>query len=783
VPSEQQRDQGDSGSARRGPAPLVCEQFQGINTATTRAGVPDQQMYWCDGFMPLAPRNLRTLHGIGPAVYTAPGGLAVVCFYFYNIGPTPYAVVFLSDGSVVQVGTTDGAVTQILPTGSILNPSISNLGVAQYGSQYLLIVANQPNGYWIWDGSVVYTAGTLAPRVLLTNTGSGYVTAPLVQATGGLGSGATFAATIDSAGHVVSVVITNPGSGYLGTDTPTLTFTGGNQAGSGGNLTAVLSASGPGTSAVLTANTVAVGGKFTIQSVTVNNGGSGYSPVTTVTATGGGVLTAPTLTPVITNGVITSVTVNNGGLFAGGDPNPPLTITDAGCFVVTSVTINNGGAGYGPNCSIAVSAGGSPQSQAVLLPVLSGGVIAEVTISSGGIYGSNTPPTLVVNDSSSTAAGTISVAPFGLSGTAIATYAGHVWIFNGAVFSWSAPGSVTDFATSDGGGTEKSNDSFLKVGYTAAVQTNGFLFLIGDSSMNYISGVQVTTANNVTTTTFTNNNSDPETGTPYPASVTTIGQDILIANQNGVYVSSGGTFQKKSEMLDGIYNSAPGSFNGAQLSAAKDLIFGKLVWMVLVPIIDPILKTQRNKLFMFNEKFWWASEQDVALTFIAAQEIGSVFQSWGTDGTGIYRLFEQPSNAFKKTMQTRLWDAPTGYDHTKSSCNIFALAQFIGAKSLSYSITIDNEFGIPVHQVTGNPISGTPPAFSWATAAGVPYVWQQQGGGPYSWAQVWPDAISVLPPTAVGQVGVLTGMTITTMCDDMVLISEMLQTEIVQYRA
>ena len=47
------------------PQPQIMEMFAGINTSTTRAGVPDQMCYWIDGFMPVAPRTLRTLPGVG----------------------------------------------------------------------------------------------------------------------------------------------------------------------------------------------------------------------------------------------------------------------------------------------------------------------------------------------------------------------------------------------------------------------------------------------------------------------------------------------------------------------------------------------------------------------------------------------------------------------------------------------------------------------------------------------------------------------------------------------
>lgn len=753
----QARDQGE----RRSPPPLACEIFQGINTATTRSGVPDQQMFWCDGFIPLSPRNLRVIPGIGNALYTAGVGKTVVCFYFYNIGSTPYAVVFLSDGSVVQVRTTDGQTTTILAATTINNPSITSIGVAQYGSQYLIIVASQLNGYWVWDGSLTYTAGTLAPGVTLTNVGSGYSQAPTVTATGGFGSGATFAATINGSGNVTNVLVTNPGSGYHAGDTPALVFTGGNAAGSGASLTAVLSFSGTGSGATFTPNFQLVGSTggipvYTISSVTVNNGGSGYSKLTTITFTGGAIDFGPASgTPVIVGGVITAVNLTTGGTYFNFNLGVTVHAVDNGYYFVSSVTGPPTGTLYGPSTAIKATLGGSPQTQATITPIIVAGVITGTTIVDGGVYGTNSAPTLTVTDTAVTAAGTVSLMPFGIKGNAVQTYSGHVWVFDGAVCNFTAPGSVSDFATSDGGGTFKSSDSFLKVGYTAAVQTNGFLFIIGDSSMNYISGVSVSTANNVTTTTFTNNNSDPETGTPYPASVVTIGQDILLANQNGIYVSSGGTFQKKSEMLDGVYNTAPGTFNGMQLSAAKALIFGKLIWMVLVPIIDPVTKVVSNKIFMFNEKFWWSTPQDVSLDFITTQEINSVFTAWGTDGTHIYPLFQKPSTAFLKRFQSRLWDAPVGYDFTKSTVNLFAMAQFLGSQDLTLDIYVDNEKG--------------------TTGRAGPYVFSGSMGDP--------EITTVMPPQAVGQVGALTGITVETIADDLSVVSVMIQDEIVQYRA
>lgn len=842
-----------------GIVPLSFETFAGVNTATQRAGVPDQQAYWLDGFMPLAQRRLRTLFGIGAATYTAGTPGNVLAFYFYNIGSTPYMAVFQADGSLIQVNTTTGVTTTILTAGSIINPSIPQMGMTQYGQQYLIAVANQTNGYWVWDGSLLYTAGTLAPGVVLTNVGAGYASPPAVAATGGHGSGATFVATV-SGGVVTNVAVSNPGSGYLSGDSVSLTFTGGTQVGSGATVTASLTSVAGGSNGTIGAlwSITTLGQFFPVPSIIAT--GSGYGSLVAASFNAlpsgdswqsGGI---PGIQPVQTSGTLSAVSLvpnssnptnllnnNNtrnsnanatsaagtslitvGNPFAGagalagmfvfdkttpvaipaqtsvvaanntgqrtvtlstpivnpgmsnGDqiqfvaPSlfPSISVTDSGYFYVSSVSIVAHGSGYGPNVSISVTGGGAPAAQAVLQPILSGGStgsLSSVVIKSGGVYGSNTPPTTTVVDSATAAAGTVLLMPFGVQGTAVQTYSGHVWVFNGNLFTFSAPGSVSNFATSAGGGSNQSNANYLKVGYTGAVSASGFLFLLGDSSMDYISGV--VTSGSVATTTFTQNNSDPDIGTPYPAAITTLGSEIFIANATGIFVSAGGTFQKISEPMDGVYNTVPAAqfnsnpFNGFQLSVAKATIFGKRVWMALVPIIDPVGNVQVNKLLMVRDKkVWWASNQDVGLTFIQGQEINSIFTAYGTDGTHIYPLFNQPSSAFLKVAQSRLWDEPGGIDFTKATSRFWSTWFCNSTVSTSISLTIDavgvDGSGSQYTNTNGYSIAGP-------TATGY-YCSQPQG---------------------VGQQGIFTGMTIRTSAADMELITAKIAEEIVGERS
>ena len=63
----------------------------------------------------------------------------------------------------------------------------------------------------------VYQAEGKITKLELVNGGSGYLTAPLVEITGGGGTGATATAVIQN-GSVIRVILTNPGSGYNSDD-------------------------------------------------------------------------------------------------------------------------------------------------------------------------------------------------------------------------------------------------------------------------------------------------------------------------------------------------------------------------------------------------------------------------------------------------------------------------------------------------------------------------------------------------------------------------------------
>lgn len=665
--------------------PLIFEGFMGINTATSRVGVDDKQMWWCDGWAPLAPRKLRTLPDVGTALWTIPGSAAIVFFKWVNVGTMSVAIVFLADGSIYQVTAATGAQTQIAAAGTILDPAIENVGVTQWASDWIIIVADQTNGYWLWDGTLFYSAGTIGPNVDLLNVGSGYTSAPTITPFGGSGAGASITA-VEANGFVTGFSVIAVGSGYLANEVIGLAF-------SGGGITA--------RTARLTAFT--------------------------------------------SNGALTTVSITDGGL--------GYTSLGASAAIV-------GGGGSGALLAISVAS-------------------TSISFASLTALGSgySTKPTVIVTDPNNPVAlATVGVMPLGIQGTDVETYAGHVWVINGATLFWTAPGSVQDFSTAAGGGNASSADSFLRVGYTKLQNANGFLYLIADSSINYISGVQ--TSGSPPTTTFSNQNADPEVGSPFAASVLTLDRAILFANSYGVHALSGSAVNKISEPLDGFWDSIP-NFDGLQLSSAKATIFDKKVWMVLSRFTDVATGETVNKLLMFQNGRWWASGQGVDLIFVAGREFQSILSAWGTDGTSIYPLFTTPSANFTKRVSTRLWDAPGGYQFGKATSRFWSMFNYIGTSvAASFNLDVENEV---VGNVNTYTFSSPTPTIPVVNASGVTIPTVNASSVTITVKSVQ-SGYFVTDPTAIGQQGTCLGFTVYTTQADLEMISAMIQPEIVQYR-
>ena len=241
--------------------------------------------------------------------------------------------------------------------------------------------------------------------------------------------------------------------------------------------------------------------------------------------------------------------------------------------------------------------------------------------------------------------------PFGVSGTAIEIFGARVWVLNGAQFSFSAPGNGANFATSSGGGTTPSTDGFLKVHFMNLKQSNGFLYLFGDSSINVISNVQTT--GSPATTTFNNQNVDPQTGLGWRDAMTPFGRAVCFMNPTGVYALFGGSAEKISDKIDKLFEKA--NFSTVIPTMFVCTIFSVRCLGLVMNTLDPTTNTQRTLIVLWNGSKWFLGSQSFTSVFAATMEMNSTPQGWATDGTHVYQLFTTPSSTLTKKVQTKLW--------------------------------------------------------------------------------------------------------------------------------
>lgn len=721
---------GTNSQTNEQPQPFTVEDFGGLDTKAKRPAIGPKDFYILENWMPIGPGNMRTLYDKAETpIYTTVNPRTILNYAFYNIGSDRYAVVFLDNGTAIQVNTETLATTTI---SAVANTFYSGTGalptVAQYQAKWLVITSQVgDDAYWIWNGTSLFAPGTLGPKVTMLSSGRGttpYTSPPTVTAYGGAGAGATFLANLGPQGHVTDVEVTNPGSGYDHEDRVTLVFTGGggqNQA----RATATVA--------------TATGG---VAIVTVTAGGSAYTaPV--VTFAGGGGSGARAFVSGAANGVVTDITVTDPG--SGYTSSPTVTIADSGGGAgagatavaeirrgqITAITVNSGGAGYTGQPEVLISAPndlGFPSIQAEAYATITAGAVSAITVSNRGVgYAS---ATVQLSGGNNSAEAEIGLMPYGVKGSSIETYKERVWIGDDTKLLACAADELTVFAASLGGVADPITDSFLRERLVALKQANGFLYRFGDSSINVISNVQTS---NGGTTTFNDSNVDPQIGTAWRDSVIAFGRALVFANPTGVYALYGGAAEKVSDQLDGLFANA--SFNtgqsGKEPSAFVATVFGIRMYGILFTTTTPGSQTLRDIIACWDGRKWFLYTPSALYRILASQSIDSELYGYLSTSTAIYLGFDHPSDTLVKTFATKLL-APVSYIMTTQALDFYFMAEDNAGDGGVVETYIDTERGSgPVHEtdvstfLTWTGIGGA--ALTWTGLAGAPLMFTSRG--------------------------------------------------------
>lgn len=337
------------------------------------------------------------------------------------------------------------------------------------------------------------------------------------------------------------------------------------------------------------------------------------------------------------------------------------------------------------------------------------------------------------NGSGSIAAQTGSGAP--TFGSDIAVYQDRVWITQGRILYYSAPGSFTDFTTADGGGFSVLVDPVLRSVVIRLHATNGYLYIFGLSSVQALSDVYVPTGASPPTPNFTLLPLTGIVGTDQPYSICDYGRLVIFGNRYGVWSISGTDVETISSFdpnnnynsaIDGTWqyvNFAQGVSAG-QFTSHNLLCCGFLIKRANDPIFgsDTVIMVYQGNAAGGR---WWSANWG-AITRITTSFVNGAPALFGYIGNSLYQLFANAATSPPANIQTGLWDFNdpiTAKEVIKAGVGISITSAAVAGATL----TVDqpNTSGtVPVS------LLGT---VQWVNAVGQPVSWVNYMNQPVSW--------------------------------------------------
>ena len=269
-------------------------------------------------------------------------------------------------------------------------------------------------------------------------------------------------------------------------------------------------------------------------------------------------------------------------------------------------------------------------------------------------------PLWLTNGATTDASGNPITMPSGLPGIyALEVYNQRMWVMGQTVISFSGPSNGALFDTADGGGSFGYFGDQLTYSYTDLAATAGFMYIFGDSNIDWINNVQLvgqaatgtSASTSPYTTEFQLSNYNPQIGHRFYRGVGKWLQAITVFDNVGAYVITGdGSTTWTSEKISNTWMTL--NATALQGTIAPVHVFGQR-WLLYNAIFTDPWGVARNMLLCWNGQIWTVCTQRYNLTNITYYEQNSTIQAFGTDGSAVYQLFAQPDPALEKRIATK----------------------------------------------------------------------------------------------------------------------------------
>ena len=429
---------------------------------------------------------------------------------------------------------------------------------------------------------------------------------------------------------------------------------------------------------------------YQVTNVVVNAAGTGYAVGDTLNLSDGNP-TTPAQIVVATiggSGNITGITLSTGGSYPGPSSSAQAPVGPTGNVVTT--TGNGTGATFTGNMSafsttILTNGYGYPASTiafdqfnrlAIFL------TLTEVTVTSSGVIG----------------------------GTAIATYAGRVWIALNRVVFFTDINSYYSFGGA--GGSFTINDAYLHDAVTALFAANNYLYIFGDTSIDSLSNVTV----NAGVTSFSRINITASVGTSTPTSIFSYFRSIIFYHASGFYLLSGATPEKISGKISSLVQAiVPSSTPGTDIPlvyGGQALTKGELCAVMLFSFTDTFTSIapggNRSIFAMFFRGRWClysGIQFGAAFEAMSSVSVSGVETLYAWRGPQLWTMLNPGTANAEWLIKTKLWDggAPT---REKQAINCGLAGTWTGLAPTGVTVNVDTELSTAVAQPVSTPVAG-----------------------------------------------------------------------------